>query len=248
MITYGIIGNPLSHSHSPDYFSEKFKLLNLKDHQYLKFELQEIEELPKIIKSRPDLAGFNVTSPFKERVIAYLDELDMYARFIGAVNTVKITRQEGKKHLTGYNTDAYGFEHALRPKLREKHKRALILGTGGASKAVKFVFKKLGISYQNVTRRPLKSHHIVYWAVTKQILEDNLIIVNTTPLGMHPGTMDYPSLPYEYITPDHLMFDLIYNPAKTRFLEFSKKAGATTVSGVEMFRLQAERAWEIWRG
>jgi len=248
MITYGIIGNPLTHSHSPEFFIEKFKQLNLNDHQYLKFELQEIEELPDIIKSQPSLAGFNVTSPYKESVINYLDEVDVYARFIGAVNTVKIIREDGKKHLTGYNTDAYGFEHALKPNLTEKHKRALILGTGGASKAVKFVFKKLGISYQNVTRRPLKSHHIVYWAVTKQLLEDHLIIVNTTPLGMHPGTMDYPSLPYEYLTSDHLMFDLIYNPSKTRFLELGKKAGATTVNGLEMFRLQAERAWEIWQG
>ncbi len=249
MKKFGIIGNPLTHSKSPDYFSQKFKDNGLSDYEYQKYELQKIEEFPSLIENEPVLYGLNVTTPYKESVIKYLNELDYYAKFIGAINTIKIIHDsDGDIFLQGFNTDAFGFENSLKPYLTPNHKKGLIIGSGGASKAVEFVFKKLGISYEIITRRPLKANHIVHWAVTKQIMHEHLIIVNTTPLGMHPGTMAFPSIPYEHLTSDHIMFDLIYNPSKTRFLELGEKAGATIINGIKMFALQADKAWEIWQG
>lgn len=249
MKKFGIIGNPLTHSQSPEYFNNKFLENGLDDYEYNKYELKKIDEIIPLVQSEKELLGLNVTIPFKESVLKYMNELDYYAKFIGAVNTIKIIHdREGDIFLQGYNTDAFGFENTLKPHLTTKHNNGLIIGSGGASKAVEFVFKKLGIGYEIVTRRPLKSNHIVHWAVNKQIMDEYLIIINTTPLGMHPGTMDFPSIPYEFVTSDHIMFDLIYNPSKTRFLELGEKAGATVINGIKMFELQADKAWEIWQG
>ncbi len=247
MNVYGIIGYPLSHSYSPGFYSEKIKNESIPNTEYKTFPLNDINKFKPLVHDNKDIKGLNVTSPYKETIIKYLNEIDKDSKFIGAVNTISIERSANGPYLKGYNTDAYGFEKSIKPYLQPHHKNALIIGSGGAAKAVEFVFKKLGVSYEIVTRRPLKAHHIIYWAVNRQIIEKNLILVNATPLGMHPGIMDYPLIPYEYITPDHIMFDLIYNPPTTRFLEFGEKAGATVINGMQMFKIQANRSWEIWQ-
>ncbi len=248
MNLYGIIGNPLSHSHSEEYFNEKFRNEDIANTEYREFEIKDIEELPELISKNPYLKGLNVTSPYKESVLNYLDNLDHTAKFIGAVNTILIEHKSDSPHLTGFNTDVYGFEIALKPFLRKEHFRALIIGSGGSSKAVEFVFKKYGISYEIVTRRPIKNNHMIYWAVNKSVIQEHLILVNTTPLGMHPGIQDFPALPYQHLTPNHVLFDMIYNPSKTRFLEFGENAGATIINGQHMFEMQAEKSWTIWHG
>lgn len=246
MKLYGIIGNPLGHSFSPGFFNKKFREEGYTDCEYRPFQLRNIDEFPKLIEDHPDLVGLNVTSPFKESIFKYIDQVDRDAKLIGSVNTLKIQKSEHGRKIFGFNTDTYGFEQSLKPYIKGLKTKALIIGTGGASKAVAYVFKKLGIGCEVVTRRPLKANHIVYWAVNKQIMEDHLIIVNATPMGMHPGMPEFPDIPYHYITPNHILFDLVYNPPKTRFLEFGEKAGATTINGMKMFELQALKSWEIW--
>jgi len=247
MKEFAIIGYPLTHSFSPIYFNEKFKKLNLIEYIYNKYPLTSIEEFPDLIKNNNNLIGLNVTIPYKEQVIKYLDILDETARSIGAVNTIKITRQDEKVILKGFNTDAYGFMNSFKPLLKEYHKKALILGTGGASKAVVYVLKNLNIDFLFVSRKPKAENHISYNDLfNKKILSDYLIVINTTPLGMYPDSNTKPEIPYDQITEYHYLYDLIYNPDETLFLKEGKKRNATIKNGLEMLYLQAEKAWEIW--
>jgi len=246
MNLYGIIGNPLGHSVSPGFFEKKFREEGLNEHEYRKFELQDIDEFPEILAKNETLRGVNVTSPYKESVIRYINITDQNSKFIGAVNVVKIRQFQTRKELYGYNTDAFGFETTLLPYTKKRKLRALILGSGGGSKAVEFVLKKLGISYEIVSRRPLKANQIIYWAIDKEIMDEYRLIINATPLGMSPNENEMPLVPLEYINPEHIVIDLIYNPEETLLLKRAREAGATTVNGKQMFEIQAEKTWEIW--
>ncbi|OFY50887.1 MAG: shikimate dehydrogenase [Bacteroidetes bacterium RBG_13_46_8] len=246
MKLYGLIGYPLSHSFSKRYFEEKFEKEDLADCRYENFPLQSLEELDGLIESKPELQGFNVTIPYKERILSRLDRTDENAFDIGAVNTVKIYRQQGKTILKGYNTDSHGFCASLLPSLNATITDALILGTGGASKAVAFVLKKLGISCLFVSRTPMRSDHISYADLCGPVLYHTQLIVNTTPVGTYPDKEACPDIPYEFITGKHLLYDLIYNPPETKFLSRGRERGARVLNGLEMLRLQAEKAWEIW--
>lgn len=241
MKQFGLIGFPLTHSFSKGYFEDKFLKEKITDCIYDIFPLERIEDFQSLCNQYHNLAGLNVTIPYKEKIIPYLDKLDETAVNIGAVNTIKFT--EGKK--IGYNTDAYGFEMSLLPLLKPHHKTALILGTGGASKAVEYVLSKNGISYQHVSRiRTEKAIH--YEDVNEMIIHKSTLIINCTPVGMHPDTDEAPEIPYQYLTSKHLLYDLIYNPADTQFLILGKEQGAQTKNGLEMLHLQAERSWQIW--
>ncbi len=241
MIKYGLIGYPLKHSFSQRFFTEKFERENI-DAIYLNFEIPEITQLPEIIESNPELQGLNVTIPYKESVITFLDELDDTAREIGAVNTIRISN--GK--LKGFNTDTYGFMQSIMPLLEPMHSRALILGTGGSSKAVAWSLKKMGIDYLFVSRKPENSNEIGYSELDNEVIRQSKIIINTTPRGMFPQIDDAPEIPYESITASHLLFDLIYNPEETLFLKKGRAQQAKTRNGLEMLQLQAERSWQIW--
>ncbi len=238
---FGLIGRDIGYSFSRGYFTEKFHALGLTDHSYENFDLAEITDFPELIGITKDIKGFNVTIPYKEAILPYLTKIDDEAQKIGAVNTIKV---EGST-LTGYNTDVYGFQKSLEPMLNETHKNALILGTGGASKAVAYVFDKLGINYHQVSRRP-KTGQLAYAGLTYDILQSHPIVVNATPLGTHPNVDEKPPLPYESLTDRHLLFDLIYNPSKTAFLKEGEQRGAAIQNGLRMLELQAEKAWELW--
>lgn len=247
MKTYGLIGHRLGYSFSRNFFTEKFTAENLTEHEYLNFELDSIDDFPGIFESGKEIAGLNCTIPYKQQIMQFLDEIDPEAGQIGAVNTIKISEENGKRILKGFNTDLYGFEHSLRPMLSEKHKKALILGTGGASKAIKFLFDRLGISYLSATTRDNPGElGISYNQLSNELIRDFLIIVNATPLGTFPKVGNCPDIPYQAITPDHVLFDLVYNPEETLFLKKGKEMGAKTKNGLEMLHLQALRAWEIW--
>lgn len=237
---YGLLGKNISYSFSKGYFTQKFKDLGMDDHSYENFDLQDISELETVL-SQDNIKGFNVTIPYKEEVLAYLDQLDRKAEKIGAVNTIKIT----ENGLKGFNTDAYGFEKSLTPLLRPHHKKALILGTGGASKAVRFVLEEMGISTTYVSRSK-KAGQYTYDELDKAIMEENTLIVNCTPLGTHPDIEKKPDLPYQHIGKEHLLYDLIYNPEKTAFLALGEAHGAAIQNGLGMLQWQAEKAWEIW--
>ncbi len=239
---FGLIGFPLTHSFSKGYFADKFKKGGLADHFYDNFPLAHINSVQALIENHPNLKGFNVTIPYKEQILPYLDEIDSAAEAIGAVNTVKITNGL----LKGYNTDAYGFEQSLRPFLKENQNyQALILGTGGAAKAVDYVFQQLGITFFYVSRHK-KEEVFTYEEIAVQGLADYHIIVNTTPLGMYPKVDQAPNLPYEQLNNQHLLYDLTYNPPKTVFLKNGAQQNAQIKNGLEMLHLQAEKAWEIW--
>ncbi|SNZ00344.1 shikimate dehydrogenase family protein [Flagellimonas pacifica] len=237
---FGLLGRNISYSFSQSYFSKKFEDLELKDHSYENFDIASISEFGSLL-SQNNLKGLNVTIPYKEEVLTYLTYLDVKAKEIGAVNTIKFT-EEGLK---GYNTDAYGFQKSLEPFLKQHHTKALILGTGGASKAVRFVFKQLGIENSYVSRTK-KENQYAYSELNKEIIKTHTVIVNCTPLGTHPNIQEKPTLPYQYLTEQHLLFDLIYNPEKTTFLTEGEAKGAQIKNGLEMLQLQAEKAWEIW--
>ncbi len=238
---FGLVGKNISYSFSRGYFSKKFSELELHYHSYENFDLTDISDFPELIKTSKNLAGLNVTIPYKEAVIPYLDELEPSARTIGAVNTIKIS----PTGLKGYNTDAYGFEKSLEPYLKEHHKKALILGTGGASKAIAYVLEQLGISFKFVSRTG-KNNGYTYNALDKTILEEHTILINCSPVGTFPKVTDKPDIPYIHISEKHLLFDLIYNPEKTAFLSHGEKQGATITNGLPMLKYQAEKAWEIW--
>ncbi len=244
--TYGLIGKTLKHSYSSKYFSEKFKKENISNSKYLHFELEDISELPFLINEHPELVGLNVTIPYKKTIIPLLDEIDRSSLFIGAVNTVKITRKNNKAFLSGYNTDAYGFEQTFLPCLKPHDDHVLLLGTGGASKAVAYVLRKNGIAYKEVTRSPYKSNQINYNMINERVIRRFSVIINTTPVGMYPNINEIVQIPYEYLDERNLLYDLIYNPDETQFLKLGKAEGARTVNGIKMFELQAERSWKIW--
>jgi len=241
MKKFGLIGFPLSHSFSQKYFSEKFKKENILDSVYENFSIPSIEELSKILENNPDLAGLNVTIPYKQSVINYLDKATTKLP-IDACNCIRIQN----KKLTGFNTDIIGFERSLTTNLKPYHKNALILGNGGATKAVKYVLKKLAIDFSVVSRKVNDESFLSYEDLSKEIIEKNLLIINTTPLGMFPNVDDYPKIPYEFLTDKHYLFDLIYNPAETVFLKKGKEKGATIKNGHEMLIIQAEESWKIW--
>jgi len=246
MKLYGLIGFPLSHSFSEKYFNNKFEHENIPETEYKLFPLANIHDLPSLIEAHPELSGLNVTIPYKEQVINFLDEIDREAKLVGAVNTIKIHKKNNTIRLTGYNTDVIGFENCILPHLKPHIKRALILGTGGGAKAVIFVLRKLGISFQEVTRRPLKANQISYWMINPDLIKSHPLIINTTPLGMYPNIDGYADIPYHHIGNEHIMVDLIYNPPQTRFLKFGEERGAKTINGLKMLQEQAEGAWAIW--
>jgi len=240
MCKFGLVGKNISYSFSENYFTNKFKALGLNNHEYRTYDIKSIQDLPNIIDK--DLMGLNVTIPYKEKIIDFLDEIDEEAKKIGAVNTIKIIKNN---KLKGFNTDVYGFEESLRPLLETHHKKALILGTGGASKAVAFVLQKLNIDYLVVSRNP-NNDQLSYQDLTKDILKNYKIIINCTPLGTFPEVNTFPDLPYEFLSEIHILYDLIYNPPKTKFLSEGEKRGATIHNGLKMLELQAEKSWEIW--
>ncbi|MDP2235807.1 MAG: shikimate dehydrogenase [Bacteroidales bacterium] len=247
MDQYGLIGNPVSHSYSKKYFTEKFLREGISA-QYDLYQLDDIQEVYELIKSKPDLKGLNVTIPFKQSVIRLLDEVDQSAKLIGAVNTIAIKRKNRKIALKGYNTDAVGFERTLDTVLKKPiNIRALILGTGGASKAVKYVFRKKGIAFRSVSRAGLKAEQITYGMLTKSIINNYNLIVNSSPIGMYPNIDEAPDFPYQFLTNNHILIDLIYNPSETLFLHKGSEMGASTANGMTMFINQAEEAWKIWR-
>lgn len=242
MSEYGLIGKNLSHSFSKAYFEKKFKELGLDYLEYANFELENIEDIKQVLARNPELRGFNVTIPYKESIIPFLDELSPEARGIAAVNCVKITN--GK--LIGHNTDAYGFASSIKPFLEPQHSRALILGTGGASKAVVFVLRRLNVEVFFASTSKKRQGTFPYEALNERLFNACKFIINTTPVGTFPNVNECPNIPYECITSQHLVYDLIYNPEETLFLKKAKERGATTINGLSMLQLQAEKSWEIW--
>lgn len=248
MVSLGLIGYPLGHSFSARYFNDKFAREGISGHYDL-YPIRDIGELPLLLKQHPDLSGLNVTIPYKEQILPFLDEVSDEAKIIGAVNVVRIVRSGGgTPRLTGYNSDTTGFSDSLAPLLRPDIKSALILGTGGASKAVAYSLRGFGIDVTFVSRNPLSqdANMIGYDDLTDRILRQNLLIVNTTPLGMYPDTDTAPDIPYNFITGNHICYDLIYNPELTLFMKRCAGHGATVKNGLEMLHRQAEKAWEIW--
>ena len=243
--TYGLVGKKLSHSFSAKLFNDNFEAKGM-NAEYLNFEIQSIDTLNDVIASHPTLKGLNVTIPYKEEVIPLLDELSPEAKAIGAVNVIEIERlNDGTIRLIGHNTDVIGFRESIRPLVSAHHTKALILGTGGASKAVNYALQQLGIDTQFVSRTA-KADAIAYHDLTEEIIHDHKVIVNTTPLGMYPNTMEMPDIRYYALTEKHLCYDLVYNPQKTMFLFTCEAHGAQIKNGIEMLVLQAKQAWEIW--
>ncbi len=241
----GLIGYPLSHSFSVKYFMEKFNQEGIREFKYQNYPIQSIQELKPLIQEKEDLIGLNVTIPYKKEVMPLLDDIDQEAAEIGAVNTIRIKRTAGKIHLKGYNSDAYGFRESLLPLLGAEHQYALVLGTGGASKAISHVLEQLGINYQYVSRTPAKDQ-LHYLDLCYAVIKKHTLIVNTTPLGTYPNTSAFPNIPYDLVTSAHILYDLVYNPPETEFLRLGKQKGATIMNGHEMLILQAEKSWEIW--
>lgn len=246
MDKYGLIGYPLIHSFSKSFFNEKFENEGI-DAQYLNFEIPSINEFPQILDENPELKGLNVTIPYKEKVIPYLDELDKDALAIGAVNVIKvIPQQKGKaSKLVGYNSDVIGFTQSIESLLEPHHKKALVLGTGGASKAIVHGLTQLGLESSYVSRRPILDG-FTYQDLTPEVMAEYTVIVNCTPVGMYPHADSCPDIPYDCLTPNHLLYDLIYNPDQTLFLRKGAEKGAVTKNGLEMLLLQAFAAWDIW--
>ena len=245
MKTFGLIGYPLKHSFSYRFFGEKFTKERI-DAQYLNFEIADIDRLPDIIKEYTKLAGLNVTIPYKEQVIPFLDELDPTAKAIGAINVNKIDRRGDNIHLKGFNSDYIGFRDSISPLINpEVHHKALILGTGGASKAVEYGLKDLNIETQYVSRSK-KEGVITYADLSEEVMSEYTVIINASPIGTFPNIDECPDIPYNYIGKKHLLYDLVYNPAVTKFLDLGKKQGAKIKNGEEMLELQAIAAWHIW--
>jgi len=247
MDQYGLIGNPLKHSFSQGFFNDKFRAENI-DATYDNFEIPEIEDLKTIIKNNPQLKGLNVTIPYKEQVIPFLDQLSENAKLIGAVNVIKIERiKKDKTKLTGYNSDIIGFMNSIEPLLQPRHKQALILGTGGSAKAVYYGLKQLEIEGTYVSRKKTSSTVLTYSELNEEILKSNMVIVNCTPVGMWPNVDDCPIIPYHLITEEHLLYDLLYNPNETLFMKKGKEQGAKVKNGLEMLLLQAFASWDFWK-
>ena len=243
----GLIGYPVTHSFSEKYFRHKFQQEEISGFDYRNYPIQQIADLETLIGEEHDLIGLNVTIPYKEQVIPFLADLDETARQVGAVNTILIQRIEDIVTMTGYNTDVYGFLNSLKPFLGPAHSHALILGTGGASKAVEYVLGQLGIASQFVSRKPAAGQ-LHYRDLCLPIIKKNKLIINTTPLGTSPDISSFPDIPYDLVSSKHILYDLVYNPAETEFLKFGRKKGATTINGQRMLELQAEASWRIWTG
>jgi shikimate dehydrogenase len=241
MRQYGLIGFPLTHSFSQKYFTEKFLRDNINDAEFLNFSIPKIEDVEKIFDTHLQLKGLAVTIPYKRTVIKYLDEVNDAVKEISACNCIKI--YQNKK--TGFNTDVIGFERSFIKKLKPHHTKALILGTGGAASAVKFVLNKLGIKYLIVSRNPSPGI-ISYTDITAEILSQFNIVINCTPLGTHPNITEAPPLPYHFLNGSHYLFDLVYNPPLTRFLQYGNEKGCIIQNGYEMLTIQAEENWKIW--
>lgn len=247
MKTYGLIGYRLGHSFSRGFFTTKFADEGLSDHEYVNFELDDIQHFPDLFRQNDHISGLNCTIPYKQQVMAFLDGIDEEAAQAGAVNTIKVIRENGTRRLIGYNTDIYGFEWSFRPLLKPMHRQALILGTGGASKAVRFVLKKIGMPYLSATTKEKPGDGEVSYAdLNARLIGKHPVIIQTTPLGMYPHTDACPDIPYRHLTSNHLLYDLIYNPEETLFMKKGKEQGATVKGGLEMLHLQAIRSWEIW--
>jgi len=247
MRTFGLIGYPLAHSFSEKYFSNKFKIEGINDAVFKNFEIKSIDSFIEIIRKEKNLKGLSVTSPYKTEVIKYLDDIDNEADKIGAVNAVKIRNINGKLHLKGYNTDVYGFINSFEKEIFDKIKTALIIGTGGAADAVSYGLGKFNITYKFLTRNKInKETYINYSELSEEDIRTNLLIINATPVGMFPDVNEKPSIPYEFVCSDHILYDLIYNPAVTSFLKEGKKRNATIINGRRMLELQAEKAWQIF--
>lgn len=257
MKKFGLIGYPLGHSFSKKYFTEKFEREGLSDYSYESYPMENVSDVQQLINSNPDLCGLNVTIPHKIGIMYYLDKVTPEAKAIDAVNCIKIIKQKPvesfftgeitsmKVRMEGYNTDAYGFEMSLKPLLQKHHNKALILGSGGASRAVAYVLSKLNIDYKIVSRKAIRKQ-ITYAQISRATLDEYKLIINTTPLGMSPNVQDCPEIPYEFLNNKHLLYDLIYNPEVTEFMKRGLGQGATVKNGEEMLHLQAEKAWEIW--
>lgn len=241
MKVYGLVGKSLGHSFSKRFFTEKFASEGI-DARYENFEIPEISDFSALIKSNSALNGLNVTIPYKEAVIPYLDELDEVAQNIGAVNTIRF---EGER-LIGYNTDAHGFHASIKPFLRNIHERALILGTGGAAKAVAHVLQGIGIDVCYLSRTPNETTTFAYEEANENMFKAFKLVVNCTPIGTFPNVEAYPPIPTSFFTPDHLLVDLIYNPEETQLMKLAKANGAETINGYAMLKHQALKAWEIW--
>jgi len=259
MKQYGLIGFPLSHSFSKKYFTEKFEREKIEDSAYELYPLEHIKDLQDLLDLNPNLCGLNVTVPHKISVLRYLDWIEPDARGAGAVNCIRITAESPVMaafagevgvsghdfRLEGFNTDIYGFEMSLKPLIGNHHDKALVLGDGGAAKAVKCVLENLGIEFKCVTRKSLPGN-ILFSDLKPHHVKDRKLIINTTPIGMSPNVDDCPPIPYGAITDEHVLYDLIYNPEQTLFLKKGEEQGAVTKNGYEMLILQAEKAWEIW--
>lgn len=244
MERYGLIGFPLGHSFSQTFFNEKFLNEHI-DAEYVNYEIPSLDYLPEIINTTPELRGLNITIPYKERIIPFLNELSDEAKAVGAVNLIAL-RQDGKKvYMKGYNSDVPGFTRSIRPLLQPIHTHALILGTGGAAKAVDYSLRQLGLATQMVSRSR-KLNAITYEEITGDAIRQHRVIVNCTPLGMYPHTDECPMLPYQAITPQHIVYDLLYNPDKTLFMKKAERQGAVVKNGLEMLLLQAYVNWEVW--
>jgi shikimate dehydrogenase len=237
---YALIGHPLTHSFSKTYFLEKFEKHTI-DADYINIEIEQLTST-SFVKEHA-LSGFNVTIPHKENILSFLDELDDEAKAVGAVNTVSVLPNS---KLKGYNTDVFGFRQSIKPFLESHHERALILGTGGSSKAISHVLKHLGIDVLYASRHPKNSNEIAYTDINDYVLKAHLLIINCSPIGTYPNVKEFPNIPYAHITNKHLLYDLVYNPSETLFLEKGKLQGAKTLNGLSMLHLQAEKAWEIW--
>lgn len=247
MKKYGLIGFPLGHSFSAKFFAEKFAKEGI-DARYDNYEMASVEGLRALIAADAELCGLNVTIPHKQAVIPLLDDLTPEARAIGAVNVIRILRDaDGTLRLIGCNSDIIGFTDSIRPLLQPHHTRALVLGTGGASKAIVAGLRSLGIEPTYVSRHPIEGG-LTYDDLTPEVMTAHTVIVNCSPVGMHPHTDEAPAIPYEQLTPRHLLYDLVYNPLDTRFMQLGREHGAVVKNGLEMLHLQAVAAWEMWEG
>jgi len=242
MKMYGLIGKNIGYSFSKKYFTERFNNTNALDCIYENFDLDTIADFTSLIQKKTELAGLNVTIPYKEAIIPYLDFLSKKATLIGAVNVIRFTK---KRKLKGYNSDYYGFKKSLQTLLQSHHQKALILGTGGASKAVAFALKELDIPYAFISREP-HENAITYERINATTFDNFQIIINCTPIGTSPNINEFPPIPYQFFTEKHLALDLIYNPEETQFLKKARKKGATTKNGMDMLIFQAEKSWKIW--
>lgn len=245
MKTFGLIGYFLAHSYSKVYFQNKFTKENIFDCEYRLFSLEDLNSLMTLLENY-DIKGLNVTIPYKETIIKFLDEIDPIASEIGAVNCIRIQRSKNKLLLKGFNTDVFGFEGLLKTHLQKAHKKALILGTGGSSKAVSFVLKKFGIHHLFVSRNPKSTYMIGYSDLTVNLIKEYELIINTTPLGMFPDINTFPKIPYQGLSSKHLLIDVVYNPEISRFLQMGVEKQSATVNGLEMLYFQAEESWKIW--